>query len=524
MKKSILNLTGKDGQIICASGIIDQRDDDSDTFGSERQLERVHEKKIRRAVRDAFNDKSIEDILNREDIEVVVEKDQDELDQAVIHHGQGGEHDQVLPGNDRFKQYDKIDGSGGGQGQGEPGDGDPGDGDPGDGEASDSGEGKDSFRFNVSKDEYLDYLFQDLELPNQAQVEFSNIFDLQLKRSGYSNDGKRENLDAVKTMRKNIARGVAFDVPLTELVLDLLVKTYKTMQSFLDKDDRYERFKEAACLVLAAIEQQYMAQFTKRILKLKRQQPTFVEIEKAIDICAQALNAKRLTQKRAGETLKQVEDYQSQFTKTLHVKRMQTTVNVNTDGRFRNFSYKPTPQTRAVMFCLMDVSGSMSQSRKDIAKRFYILLYLFLKMRYESVEIVYISYHTVAKRVEEEEFFYGQETGGTIASSGLKLMNEIQKAEYPASEWNVYAAQASDGDNYREDSATCRDIVDEMLNSTVRYFVYMEIEAPNPQHLWRHYEALSSENDLLFMGRITKVSEIYPTFRDAFTPRNVEEA
>lgn len=139
MKKSILNLTGKDGQIICASGIIDQRDDDSDTFGSERQLERVHEKKIRRAVRDAFNDKSIEDILNREDIEVVVEKDQDELDQAVIHHGQGGEHDQVLPGNDRFKQYDKIDGSGGGQGQGEPGDGDP-----GDGKASDSGETKDS--------------------------------------------------------------------------------------------------------------------------------------------------------------------------------------------------------------------------------------------------------------------------------------------------------------------------------------------------------------------------------------------
>lgn len=98
------------------------------------------------------------------------------------------------------------------------------------------------------------------------------------------------------------------------------------------------------------------------------------------------------------------------------------------DLRYKNYEKRPDPSSQAVMFCLMDVSGSMDQSTKDMAKRFYILLYLFLSRTYKNVEVVYIRHHTQAKEVDEHEFFYSQETGGTIVSSALKLMDEVVKS------------------------------------------------------------------------------------------------
>lgn len=125
------------------------------------------------------------------------------------------------------------------------------------------------------------------------------------------------------------------------------------------------------------------------------------------------------------------------------------------DLRFKNYEKRPVPSSQAVMFCLMDVSGSMDQATKDIAKRFYVLLYLFLTRTYENVDVVFIRHHTQAKEVDEHEFFYSQETGGTIVSSALKLMDEIVKERYPVGQWNIYAAQASDGDNWADDSPRC---------------------------------------------------------------------
>ena len=101
------------------------------------------------------------------------------------------------------------------------------------------------------------------------------------------------------------------------------------------------------------------------------------------------------------------------------------------DLRFKNYERRPVPSSQAVMFCLMDVSGSMDQATKDIAKRFYVLLYLFLTRTYENVEVVFIRHHTQAKEVDEHEFFYSQETGGTIVSSALKLMTDVVSKPYP---------------------------------------------------------------------------------------------
>ena len=95
------------------------------------------------------------------------------------------------------------------------------------------------------------------------------------------------------------------------------------------------------------------------------------------------------------------------------------------DLRFRNRVRLPIPTAKAVMFCLMDVSGSMDEARKDLSKRFFILLYLFLTRHYEKIDLVFIRHHTQAQEVDEENFFRARETGGTVVSSALVLMDEI---------------------------------------------------------------------------------------------------
>ena len=164
----------------------------------------------------------------------------------------------------------------------------------------------------------------------------------------------------------------------------------------------------------------------------------------------------------------------------------------------------------------MDVSSSMDQADKDIAKRFYILLYLFLTRTYKSVEVVFIRHHTQAKEVEEHEFFYSQETGGTIVSSALRLMDEIVKARYPASEWNVYAAQASDGDNWADDSPGCRELLEKQLLPVTRYYSYIEITRRAHQTLWREYETLDENYENFAMQNIRTADDIFPVFRELF--------
>ena len=186
------------------------------------------------------------------------------------------------------------------------------------------------------------------------------------------------------------------------------------------------------------------------------------------------------------------------------------------DLRYKNYERRPQPSSQAVMFCLMDVSGSMDQATKDIAKRFYILLYLFLNRTYKNVDVVFIRHHTQAKEVDEHEFFYSQETGGTIVSSALRLMDEIVKKRYSPDEWNIYAAQASDGDNWADDSPGCRELLNKEILPVTRYYSYIEITRRAHQTLWREYEALQASHDNFTMQNIRGVDDIFPVFRELF--------
>ena len=158
----------------------------------------------------------------------------------------------------------------------------------------------------------------------------------------------------------------------------------------------------------------------------------------------------------------------------------------------------------------------MDQATKDMAKRFYILLYLFLSRTYKNVDVVYIRHHTQAKEVDEQEFFYSQETGGTIVSSALKLMDEIVRERYNSAEWNVYAAQASDGDNWADDSPLCSELLANKLLPQVRYYSYIEITRRAHQTLWREYEGLKQRFENFAMQHIREPDDIYPVFRELF--------
>jgi hypothetical protein len=202
----------------------------------------------------------------------------------------------------------------------------------------------------------------------------------------------------------------------------------------------------------------------------------------------------------------------------LHLKqRIQTIPFIDTfDLRYNHRIKQPKPTTQAAMFCLMDVSGSMDQKRKDLAKRFFILLYLFLTRTYERIQLVFIRHHTTAKEVNEDDFFYSRETGGTVVSSALQLTAQIMRERYPSAEWNLYIAQASDGDNWEGDSPICRDLLLEQIMPFVQYFAYVEITPDRHQTLWREYETIKNSYPSFAMQKIEGLESIYPVFRELF--------
>ena len=195
------------------------------------------------------------------------------------------------------------------------------------------------------------------------------------------------------------------------------------------------------------------------------------------------------------------------------------------DLRFRRFEPYPKPIAQAVMFCLMDVSGSMTEHMKDLAKRFYILLHIFLTRRYKHVEIVFIRHTDRAAEVDEETFFGSRETGGTLVSSALVEMKRIVTERYSPDDWNIYAAQASDGDNVSSDGPTSTELLRAHILPACQHFAYLEVGDENGpragfvEHrttLWRTYEALAKAGEPLAMRKVNHRRDIYPVFRELF--------
>jgi uncharacterized sporulation protein YeaH/YhbH (DUF444 family) len=193
------------------------------------------------------------------------------------------------------------------------------------------------------------------------------------------------------------------------------------------------------------------------------------------------------------------------------------------DVRFRRYEQVPRPIARAVMFCLMDVSGSMDEHMKDLAKRFYSLLYLFLKRRYKHVDVVFIRHTHEAKEVDEDTFFHSRESGGTVVSTALEEMARIVKDRYPPNQWNIYAAQASDGDNLPMDNTNTINLLKMAILPLVQYYAYLEVghakddQGGEASSLWRAYELVASADERMAMRKVSHRRDIYPVFRELFS-------
>src|SRR5947199_3765288 len=200
------------------------------------------------------------------------------------------------------------------------------------------------------------------------------------------------------------------------------------------------------------------------------------------------------------------------------------------DIRFRRFESVPKPVAQAVMFCLMDVSGSMSEHMKDLAKRFYMLLYVFLTRRYRHVEIVFIRHTDRAEEVNEDTFFHSPASGGTLVSSALQVMPEIVRSRYRPADWNIYAAQASDGDNSISDSDAVSRLLAEKILPVSQFFAYLEVgeaggttfDMPDSS-LWTLYQRLRADGAPLSARKVNDRSEIFPVFHDLFHRRGKQE-
>ncbi|WP_240182545.1 YeaH/YhbH family protein, partial [Vibrio cholerae] len=387
---------------------------------------------------DAVNRRSITNTESGEDVSIPTR----DIKEPMFHQGKGGVRERVHPGNDQFIRGDKIDRPKGGQGSGGSGEG----------EASADGEGSDDFVFQISKDEYLDILFEDLALPNLKKNQVNKITEWKTHRAGFQTSGVPSNISVVRSLQQSLARRTA----------------------------------------MTAGKRRLMSELEEELERIQRSEPP------------QIMEEMRIKQ--------EIEELRNKIDSVPFIDTF--------DLRFKNYEKRPIPSSQAVMFCLMDVSGSMDQATKDIAKRFYVLLYLFLTRTYENVEVVFIRHHTQAKEVNEHDFFYSQETGGTIVSSALKLMHEIIEARYPLGEWNIYGAQASDGDNWADDSPRCKELLSNKLLPYCQYYAYIEITRRSHQTLWHEYEKLQASFDNFAMKNIRSVEDIFPVFRELFQKEN----
>ncbi|MFN9975860.1 MAG: YeaH/YhbH family protein [Phycisphaerae bacterium] len=259
-----------------------------------------------------------------------------------------------------------------------------------------------------------------------------------------------------------------------------------------------------------------------RRLAMKRPKPEEIEALKAeVAVC-------RLAEPVDGERIRVLEE---EIARLEHRRKWVPFLDP-VDVRYNAFEEQPTPTSRAVMFCLMDVSGSMGEREKDLAKRFFMLLHLFLKRRYQRLDIVFIRHTHEAQEVDEEAFFYSRQSGGTIVSSALEEMKRIVHARYAPGEWNIYAAQASDGYTQTGDATRCVEMLNQDLMPICQYFAYIEIlderemevfsSEESGAELWRAYRMVARDWKNFATKRIAKPQDIFPVFRELFARDGAE--
>lgn len=416
------------------STIIDRRPQQGKSSANRQRVLRRLNKVLKAQVDELVSKRSLADVDSAAEVTVGkldVSEPNFRIDQG------SGISDRVLPGNDRYRVGDRLrkpEGEGGGQGEG--GDAGDGDGEP----------GEDNFRFMLSREEFLNLLFDELELPELVRKELCEVTDRKFRRGGIVRFGNPGNMSVLRTFRASIGRRVA---------------AAGSIQEDLDRVEYFQGYAQEVGDESLALDLALEADAVRR----RASQVPFID---------------------------------------------------PVDLRHRSLVEVEAPRTAAVMFCLMDVSGSMSELRKDLAKRFFTLLYLFLRRKYEHVELVFIRHTEVAEEVDEQTFFYDPLSGGTRVLAALQKMKEIVDERYPPNRYNIFGAQASDGDSIGLDPAQSRAFLIEELLPVSRYFVYAETNefARNNTELWSAYSSIEHEG--FNMASVANRAGVYPALVKLF--------
>jgi len=418
------------------------------TDNRQRFVRRV-KAQVREAVKETIRNGKIEDIVTDKGKKVNIPGKG--LNQPDFNHSkEGGTTDRVYTGNKEFNQGDRVprpksgDGSGGGGRKGSP-----------------DGEGEDEFSFHLTREEFLNIFFEELELPDLVKKSITKLEEYENRRAGFSVDGNPSRMNIVRSLKQAKGRRIG------------LRANKKRKIKELEK----ERTALAEFIAINMDE---------------------CEAEKARVF---AINEELVGLKRQLKAIPFIDDV---------------------DLRFNRWEKVPIPTTQAVMFGIMDVSASMGQWEKEMAKRFFMLLYLFLMRNYERVDIVWIRHHSVAKEVDEDEFFNSRETGGTVVSSAIQMMDDIIKDRYPTNQWNIFGCQISDGDNWITDNAAVVDLMENSILRKSQFFAYVEVDNSNRSYvsdLWPHYTSMQGSFPNLEVARIGDVRDIYPVFKGLFEKR-----
>ncbi len=431
---------------------IDRRLNPKDkNLGNRQRFIRRARDQIRRVINESIKDRKIGDVDSGETITIPTRPIHEP---RFRHSGKGGYREGVLGGNKEFSPGDRIRKPPSGQGKGRGKEG------------SDDGDGEDDFQFALSRDEFLDLFFEDLELPDLVKKELQELETVKQRRAGFTTAGTPTRLAIRRTMRNSLGRRLVLHRP-----ADAELKEVEAQIADMEERGQHDH---------PALEALYAR--AEALLKRRR----LVAFIDPLDI------------------------------------------------RYRRYQPHPAPNSKAVMFCLMDVSGSMGEREKDLAKRFFILLHLFLRRQYDRIDLVFIRHTHQASVVDEETFFYSRETGGTVVSTALNEMLREIKENYSPAEWNIYAAQASDGENFAGDSEYCASLLREQIMPMTQYYAYVEILDEreielfaNPQvgaALWRAYRGVAGHSPNFAMKRVGRPSDIYPVFRELFAKREVGNA
>ena len=425
-----------------ANTIIDRRKNPGSKSSANRQkfIKRT-KKEIRKSIHDTLGKRSIKGSGDSQDV-VINRKGIGEP--QFNHNPQTGSRDIVLPGNEDFVEGDELPKPPSGQGQG-----------GGDGDASNEGIGEDEFGFALSNDEFVNILFEDLELPHMISKENKSVQRFELTRSGYTNDGNPTQMNLEKSMVNSIGRKIALKTPKLRKIKELEAE----LETCKDEERRVEIEEEI------------------RKLRIRANAVAFVD---------------------------------------------------PVDLRYNNFSKKPAPISQAAVFFIMDVSASMTQEHKDLAKRFFMLLNLFVSRKYKRVDCIFIKHHIQATECSEDEFFNNRENGGTIVSSAFKLAKEIIDDRYSPNEWNLYFSQASDGDNWDNDNEELLDIISTDILPITQYFSYIQVGQKrhgyyNSGNLLQEYEKLLATHKNIVTKHIEDSFDIYPVFREIFKIKGKNE-